>query len=392
MPLSVISLMPHLILAVLAGVLLNLTPCVLPAIPIKIRTILRESGHSRRHRFLAALAFWGGTTTLFLALAGLTVFLQWNWGSLFQSPVTLMALVALLVAFAMMTWWDQPVPVPAFAANTHGHRYLEAYLSGLFSAFLAAPCAGPFLGGVMVFAVTQTPPLIFLIFSSLGLGLALPYVVLLARPNLLRRLPRSGPWSETLRQALAFVLLAAAVFFVQSLVSHRVGIGLWWAWGAAVICWALWQFRKNWASRGLGLVAMVTAAIIIRAMTLDATGASVTGIQWTAYSPAATGVADNPGRPMLVEFTADWCINCKVLEQTVYSSHSVAQLVKDHHVLPLKVDLTRPDPKAEELLSRYDGHALPFAVVTNVRGDVVARFTGLFTPPSLKAALQALGP
>ena len=139
----------QIMMAVMAGLLLNLTPCVLPAIPIKVRTILREAGGQRSHRVLAALAFTAGTLTFFLTLGGLTALLQWNWGTLFQSTLFVAVLVALMVGFAVITWLDLPIPVPTFAASAHGRRYFEAYVSGLLSAILAAPCAGPFLGGVL---------------------------------------------------------------------------------------------------------------------------------------------------------------------------------------------------------------------------------------------------
>lgn len=388
---STIPLLIHLLAALLAGILLNLTPCVLPAIPIKIRTILRESGSTAGHRLIAALAFLGGTTTFFLALASLTAFLQWNWGTLFQSSVVIAVLVALLVGFAVITWLNVAIPVPAFAAHTRGHHYLEAYLSGLFSALLAAPCAGPFLGGVMVFAVAQPAMVIFLIFAAIGLGLAAPYVVLLLRPQLIERLPRSGPWSEAVRQGLALVLLAAAVFFAQSLIGRFVGQGLWWAWGALVGAWGLWQLRKDWASRSVAIVAMAGAAVLVQGAVVHPTEAQGSGIQWMAFSPARLEQAERQRRPVLIEFTADWCINCKVLEKTVYDSDAVTQSVNARNVLPLQVDLTRSDPRGEALLSHYGGHALPFAVVVNRQGKLTARFTGLFTSTALVESIQKAG-
>ena len=161
----------QLLMAIVAGLLLNLTPCVLPAIPIKVRTILREAGSQRSHRVLAALAFTAGTLAFFLTLGGLTALLQWSWGTLFQSAVFVGVLVALMVGFAVVTWLDLPIPIPAFAASVHGRRYFEAFVSGLLSAVLAAPCAGPFLGGVLAFAVTQPTPVSMGIFGSIGLGL-----------------------------------------------------------------------------------------------------------------------------------------------------------------------------------------------------------------------------
>src|SRR5699024_10413332 len=202
-----------LLLALAAGVLLNLTPCVLPAIPVKIRTIVHEAGGAPRQRLLAAVAFTGGTLLFFLPLAIATAALQWTWGALFQSPVLLVALIAVLLLFAWTTYRDVGIRVPQFAYTMRGQRYLEPFLSGLFVALLATPCAGSFLGGVLAFALTRPPAVIIAIFLAIGVGLSLPYVVLLMRPQLLDRLPKPGPWAQPMRQSLAFVLLAAAAFF-----------------------------------------------------------------------------------------------------------------------------------------------------------------------------------
>ncbi len=387
-----LTLIGHLTIAVIAGMLLNLTPCVLPAIPIKIRTILRESGSEAGHRVMAALAFFSGVMLFFLPVAGLTALLHWNWGALFQSQVVVVGLVLILLGFAALTWLDIAIPVPGFAAQTRGHHYVEALLSGLFSSILAAPCAGPFLGGVLVFAVTQPTPIIFLIFASVGFGLAVPYILLLINPHWLRRLPRSGPWAETLRQALAFVLLAAAVFFGSELLDDRWHGYLWWGWLAAVVAWACWHiFTRKLASRVVAVVVLAGAAVLANAMVSNATLEKQGGIPWQAYRPALEIQAQRQERPYLVEFTADWCINCKVLEQTVYRDSGIAALLRKRHFLAMRVDLTRSNRQGEALLAHFGGHALPFAVVVDPAGEPVKRFTGLFSADELKSALERSG-
>ena len=165
---------------------------------------------------------------------------------MFQSTLFVAVLVALMVGFAVITWLDLPIPVPTFAASAHGRRYFEAYVSGLLSAILAAPCAGPFLGGVLAFAVTQPTPVIMGIFGSIGLGLSLPYAVLMLRPEWLSRLPKAGPWTLAIREVLALILLAAAVFFSASLVPKAVYPWLWWAWLALVLVW-IGRVPGGWA-------------------------------------------------------------------------------------------------------------------------------------------------
>lgn len=387
-PLSSLLIAGQLAMAMVAGLLLNLTPCVLPAIPIKVRTILREAGSQRSHRLLAALAFTAGTLTFFLTLGGLTALLQWNWGTLFQSTVFVAVLVTLMVGFAVVTWLDLPIPVPAFAATAHGRRYFEAFVSGLLSAVLAAPCAGPFLGGVLAFAVTQPAPVIMGIFGSIGLGLSLPYAVLMLKPEWLRRLPKAGPWTLAIREVLALVLLAAAVFFSASLVPQAVYPWLWWSWLALVLGWGIRRFiLGNGAVR---VIAATAAGLALAAAVVFASpvGNGEGGLAWKIYSPELLAETKARGAPHLLEFTADWCINCKVLERTVYQSPAVAEAVRRVNMVPIQVDVTASHPERDALLSEVGGQALPFAAVINGDGQVIARFTGLFEVDSLVKAIN----
>ncbi len=280
-----------------------------------------------------------------------------------------------MVGFAVITWLDLPIPVPTFAASAHGRRYFEAYVSGLLSAILAAPCAGPFLGGVLAFAVTQPTPVIMGIFGSIGLGLSLPYAVLMLRPEWLSRLPKAGPWTLAIREVLALILLAAAVFFSASLVPKAVYPWLWWAWLALVLVWGLRRFVQ-----GSGAVRVITATATGLALAVTVVFASPLGsgedeLVWQPYS--AELLADTKARdtPYLLEFTADWCINCKVLEHTVYKEPAVAEAVAR-------------DPEKDALLTATGGQALPFAAIFDADGTVVARFTGLFDTDSLVEAIN----
>ncbi len=378
----------QLLMATVAGLLLNLTPCVLPAIPIKVRTILREAGSQRSHRVLAALAFTAGTLAFFLTLGGLTAFLQWSWGTLFQSAVFVGILVALLVGFAVVTWLDLPIPIPSFAASAHGRRYSEAFLSGLLSAVLAAPCAGPFLGGVLAFAVTQPAPVTMGIFGSIGLGLSLPYAALILKPKWLSRLPKAGPWTLAIREGLALVLLAAAVFFSASLMPKAVYPWLWWSWLALVLAWGARRFVQG---NGTVRVITTTAAGLALAMTmgfaspLDSNGDELV---WQPYSAKLLTETKARGTPYLLEFTADWCINCKILERTVYQEPSVAKAVRRTKMVPIQVDVTASNPEKDALLTATGGQALPFAVVVDRDDTVIARFTGLFDADSLVEAIS----
>lgn len=386
MAIALPQLAGQLALALLAGMLLNLTPCVLPAIPVKVRTIMYHSGAGARHRTLAALAFTAGSLLFFLALAIITVALHWTWGALFQSRGVVLALIVLLCLFALTTFFDARVPVPAFAQNLRGRHHLEAFISGAFSALLAAPCTGPFLGGVLAYAVTQPDVVIVAIFLCVGLGLALPYVIILARPQLLDRLPRAGAWSERVRQALAFVLLAAAAFFAHEMLPAGGERWLWLAWLALVAVWTvsvIWR-DSAWSARGVAIgFALLGAAAVVG---IGPIMASHPALAWQRLPPS--GVPQAPGHPVLVEFTADWCINCQVLQRTVYAESAVRAAAHHADLEAFKVDLTHPHKRLERLLVGYGGAGLPFAVVINGKGQVVQRFAGLFSAQNLVNAIH----
>lgn len=389
MPTSAIGLPGELALAFLAGALLNLTPCVLPVIPLKIRTIIHHAGAAPRHRAEAAVAFLAGTLLFFLAIGGASALLHWTWGVLFQSLAVIAFLVALMAGFAAMIFFDVDMPVPPFAYRIGGGRHMEPFISGLLAAILSTPCTGPFLGGVLAIALTQAPTALVTVFLSIGFGLAFPYIVILLRPSLLDRLPKAGEWSRRLRQALAFLLLAGAIFFAGSLMSTHVTVWLWRAWAVGLAVWAAAAIvrRGTWAVRGvaIGAAALGLSTAFAGGLLTPPHGGP---LHWRRFTEAQLVAARRAHRPVLVEFTAAWCINCKILERTVYVAPAVVRAARHENLVALRVDLTRPNSAMERLLVEDGGAGLPFAEVRNVRGHITQIFRGLFTPVALVAAID----
>jgi len=376
-------------LALLAGVLLNLTPCVLPAIPVKIRSISGSLGDTPLRRLFAAVALLAGTLTFFGALAAAAVWLNWTWGTLFQSQSFRLALSAVLAALGVSSLAGRGWQPPQWVYHRGRRSYAEPYLAGLLAAVLSTPCTGPFLGGVLAFALTQSPAMIVLLFLAVGLGLALPYLLLLARPGWLARLPRGGLWMVRIRQLLGWVLLAGAVFFAASALPGWSGRLLWWALLIGVGSWVLYSM---WV--GPGVAARLLPAALIAAGTglvLSSLLASPAGnghLDWRPADERALARARRDDHPVLVEFTADWCINCKVLERTVYNDPAVIEAAAEAGMLAFRVDLTRSVPHLQRLLRGYGGAGLPFAIVLDGNGDSVQRLPDLFTTKTLVAAIR----
>lgn len=374
------------LLAVAAGVLLNLTPCVLPAIPLKIRAILGATGAETRQRLFAATAFLAGSVGLFATLGALAASLRLNWGFLFQSRLFLALLVLVLLLAGLATFLDLSLTLPQSLYRIRGSRHLEPFLAGLLTGVLASPCTGPFLGGVLAFGVTQPPPVIFVLFILIGLGLALPYILLLLWPALLPRLPAGGGWTLRVKELLAFILWAGAVFFAQSLLPTAGGRLAWGLWGAGLVLWAGMAWRRE-ETRRVRLFPVASAALGLLLLFAGSVNFSGAPLPWEPFSPNALA-AIRGERPALIEFTADWCLNCKVLEKTVYADPLVLKAVRETRIAALRVDLTESDESEESLLASYGGAGLPFAVVLDARGEVVKALPDLFTAGALERAIR----
>ncbi len=376
-------------LAVGAGLLLNLTPCVLPAVPLKVRAVLREAGERRTVRWVSAALFTAGSVLFFGALGLATALLQWRWGVLFQSRPLLIALSGLLAALAVMNFSGRGLPLPNALTTLRGRRLFEPFFSGLVCALLSTPCTGPLLGGVLVFALTQPLANIIVIFVAIGVGLASPYVVLILRPSLLKHLPRAGAWTAVIQQSFGWLLLAAALFYAQSVLPAAWGTPSWTILLAAVFAWAavtFWRATERGARVAVLFVSATAAALGYFGSGLDQS--ADTTIAWQPLHAADVTALRTLGRPALVEFTAQWCINCRVLEKTTYEDRNVVAALRRTGTIPLQVDLTHPNPTLERLLASYGGVGLPFAVVLDHNGRTTQTFSGLFTSTSLTRALS----
>lgn len=381
------SLFFEIALALAAGLLLNLTPCVLPVIPIKVRTILREAGEGIGARAVSAALFALGSVSFFAALGLATALLHLQWGVLFQSRAVLVGLVVVMLVLAAASFSARSLPVPAAVARLRGGRHLEPLVSGLVGGVLSTPCTGPLLGGVLVFALTRPPADIVTLFVAIGSGMALPYVVLLLRPALLARLPRGGAWAEVVRKSFGWLLLGGAVFFAQSLLPAWVADAAWIAFLAALVPWAAvtalraTDRRTRWA-----------AAPAIAYLGAGFWPAAGQGIPWQPLRAGDAGAIGALHRPALVEFTAQWCLNCRILEKTVYRDPAVARAVRAAGAVPLQADLTRPDPVLQRLLAKYGGAGMPFLAILDRNGREVGHLSGLFTAGTLIERLSTLQP
>ncbi len=383
---DLLALLPILGLALIGGLILNLMPCVLPVLSIKLLSVVEQGGRSRRDIRAGFLASAAGIIASFLALAALAVALKAGgaavgWGIQFQQPLFLTAitLVVALFAFNLMGFFEIGLPAalndvlgrpaPQSAEPQGGARDLAKHFgSGAFATLLATPCSAPFLGTAVSFALARGASEIFLIFFMLGIGLAAPFLLVAALPGMASRMPKPGAWMVTLRRILGLALIATAVWLLSVLASQ---IGLLAAAIAAALLVALgvvlWLSRNPAQARG----ALVTAFALLLAFGVfalprsfaQAPAVQVTEESWRPLSEAEIATLVGQGQLVFVDVTADWCITCQVNKKLVLDTQEVRALLERETTTAMRGDWTSPDESITAYLASFGRYGIPFNAV-----------------------------
>jgi thiol:disulfide interchange protein DsbD len=381
-----------LLLAAIGGTLLNFTPCVLPVIPIKILGLAQTAGNRKRTLALGStmalgvVAFWLG---LGIAIAGVSGFTASN--QLFQYPwfsITVGVIIAVM-AVGMCGLFAIRLPNFVYSVSPKHDSYPGSFGFGVMTAVLSTPCTAPLMGAAAAWAATQKPSITLATFIAIGVGMALPYFILSANPKLVDALPRSGPGSELLKQVMGLFMLAAAAFFVGAGVSGMMSDGTeaapkghWWVVAGFVAAAGLWlmirvfQATPSPVKRGafamLGVCTIVVAGVGALALTEKSDGQDAP-INWVYYTPERFEQALADGQVVLLDFTADWCANCHLLEHTVLNTDAVTSVLDDEGYVAMKVDLTGGYPDGKLKLKETGSVTIPWLVVFAPDGEVVFR-------------------
>jgi thiol:disulfide interchange protein DsbD len=388
-----------LLLAFLGGVLLNAMPCVFPVLALKAygfaRTVHADHGSVRTH----ALAYTGGIlgSLLVLALAVLGLRAAGHaigWGFQFQEPLFVAVLSGVLLLFALNLLGVFELTPPSHgtgslvAAVDHSHGPLRSAGEGVLAVVLATPCSAPLLGTAVGFAFAASAPVVLAVFAAVGLGLAAPFCALVLVPGLRKLLPRPGAWMERGKQLLGFALLGTGVWLasilgslagvdgVVRLLAFLVVVALAaWAWGA-------WR-RGPVLLAGIAVV-LVTGAVALR---FGAGPAPVAGRD--AWSDEAVSRILAQGRPVLVDFTADWCLSCKFNERTVLASEQVQSALARTRTQLLVADWTRRDASIARRLAAHGKAGVPmYLVYSPVQPDRPEVLPELLSVDAVVSALE----
>lgn len=382
------GLLGMLLLGVLGGLILNLMPCVLPVLSLKVFGLVKSAGQGRGAVSGGALATAGGILISFWGLALAAILARSagaavGWGVQFQNPVFVTFLLVVVVLFCLNLWGLFEIPMPQFVARAAGGGAREGVpghlFSGFFATLMATPCSAPFLGTAIAFALAQSNGTILAIFTSVGVGMALPYLVLAAAPGAAGLLPKPGPWMDGLRKVMGFFLAAAAVWLLYVLGSQvsperRAWIEVTML-GIALVVWLQHRLQERrtggpWLRRGAGvgvaalaLVALVVGARAGEARTASAlrAGEPVEGvIEWVEFDRATAEELAASGQLVFVDVTADWCFTCKVNERLVLETEPMADAFERLGVVPMKADWTNRNDEIAAFLADHGRYGIPF--------------------------------
>ena len=373
---SVNSLLPALLLALLGGMILNLMPCVLPVLAIKVLGF--ANAPSQKARVSGGVAYTLGVVLSFLALGGLMLSLRaggeaLGWGFQLQSPLVVasLALLFTLIALNLLGVFELSSILPSSVATLQAKNpSVDAFLSGVLAVAIASPCTAPFMGASLGFALGLPAWQALAVFAALGIGMALPYLAASLVPALANLLPRPGAWMDTFKKFMAYPMLATVVWLVWVL-GQQTGID-----GAAallvvlllvaIVVWALsLQGRARWV--------VTTISIALCAVSLPAIAPNVLKIQdaaplqassdWQVWEPGKVEQLLVNNQSVFVDFTAAWCVTCQFNKKTTLSNEAVLQDFSAKKVQLLRADWTRRDPAITQAINQLGRSGVPVYVI-----------------------------
>ena len=403
------SLVLMLLLALVGGLVLNVMPCVLPVLSLKVFGLMR-SGTGRAEVSAGALATAAGILVSFWALALAAVLargagLAVGWGVQFQQPGFVAFLAVVVLLFSLNLWGLFEVPQPSRLVNRLSSKGPQEgvaghFVSGVFATLMATPCSAPFLGTAVTFGLSQPAAVIFAVFTAVGLGMALPFLALAAAPGAARLLPKPGAWMETVRGLMGFLLAAAAVWLFYVLAGQvsaaRLAVLQLALLGLALCIWLRHQLTGRAPALRLaaaaGIVATVVLAIAVPATAGDfarerlaSNGSGAR--EWIEFDRARAEQLADGGRQVFADVTADWCLTCKWNEHSVLASDEVLAAFDRHDVVTMKADWTNYDEDIRTFLQDHGRTGIPFYLLYRPQQPPYV-FGELLTRDRVLAALE----
>src|SRR5882724_11697104 len=413
-PAPVRGIFTFLLFGFIGGFILNLMPCVLPVISLKIFGFVQQAGQSRQKIFRSGIAFALGIFAWFIALALLLIALKGagrevTWGGFqFTDAYFVLVLSVIVLVFALNLFGVFEISLPqsmtrGLLSTTQRKDDLGSFFQGVFATVLATPCTAPFLGTALGFAFSQSPVVILAMFVAIAAGMSAPYFLLSAQPAWLRFLPRPGPWMTHVKQFMGFLLLATLLFLLYVLGAQRGLEGAIWAscflLVISVACWMKGAFvvpTASAAKRGVAVVLMLMLVLMsgiyfigdkFHSANIASADSRLRG-DWQAFTPERLQAELEQGHPVFVDFTAAWCLTCKFNEANVLESHDVRDAFQRRGIVKLKADWTNGDPVITKLLQQFGRPGVPLYVLYPGKNGEPIVFPELLTKSMLLEKLE----
>jgi thiol:disulfide interchange protein/DsbC/DsbD-like thiol-disulfide interchange protein len=412
-----VGLLIAVVFAFLGGILLNLMPCVLPVLSLKLMSFVQKAHSSRRGAFIHSLVFAAGVVVSFWLIVGLLLALRaggqsLGWGFQFQNPgvVVVIATLFFLLGLNMFGVFEIGVGLTALGSGLQMRGgWAGSFFSGFLATAVATPCTAPFMGSALGYALSQSPLVAFAVFTALALGMSLPYVVLAAFPALMKRVPRPGKWMETLTHIMGFPLMASVVWMGSVLAALSGPSSLVALLAALVVCaLAAWMYGR-WAGIGrtpatrivVGVLAalLVAASVVLAIRSAPAAAPAEQareasspsgGIAWRPYSPELVDELRAQGKPVFIDFTAKWCLTCQVNERVALRGAAVARRFQELGIEALKADWTDRNDVITRAIAGYGRAGVPLYVLYGRGAEQPVLLPELLTPGIVLDALSKL--
>ncbi len=408
MPAPTQGLLTILALAFGGGLILNLMPCVFPVLSIKVLSILDHSQGDRKTIQLSAALYTAGVLVSFWVLVAVLLVLRaagrnLGWGFQLQAPAFVAFLICLLFVLGLSLIGAFEIGTSLMNTGsglTQRGKYSSSFFTGVLATVVATPCTAPLMGVAVGFALSQSPAVSVLVFSVMAIGLASPFLLLSLFPGLTRFLPRPGAWMETLKQAMAFPVFATVVWLLWVL-GQQVGINqlsvlLFTLLVLSIAGWMAGRWPQSRSARAVAVL-LGLAVTIYSSVTLSPVRAgSISGVQtgsglkWEAFSPEKLEKYRASGKPVLIDFTAAWCLTCQVNDRVVFHSPEVERHLNKSDIALLRADWTSYDPTITNLLAKFGRSGIPFYVVYGAQTNAAPLILpdGLLTPSGFLAHLR----
>jgi len=405
-----------LLFGFLGGIILNLMPCVLPVISLKIFGFIQQAGQSRQKILRSGVAFTLGIFAWFIVLALLLIALKAagrdvTWGGFqFTNPYFVLGLSVIVLVFALNLFGVFEISLPqsmtrGLLSTTARKDDLGSFFQGVFATVLATPCTAPFLGTALGFAFSQSAAIILAMFIAIAAGMSAPYLLLSAQPAWLRFLPKPGPWMLHVKQFMGFLLLATLLFLLYVLGAQRGLEGAIWAscflLVISVACWMKGAFVVPTASAAKRNVVIFLMLVLVFASGIYFIGdkfhsANIASADsrlrgdWQAFTPERLQAELEQGRTVFVDFTAAWCLTCKFNEASVLESAEVREAFQRHAIVKLKADWTNGDPVITKLLQQFGRPGVPLYVLYPGKNEEPIVFPELLTKGMVLDKLETI--